>query len=112
MIEQASERVSVETELEKRGLLGLARECAYAHSVTVDDIFSRRRFRPMCQARALLCAALRCRGWSYPAIGLVMHLDHTTVIYAAKSVPSDDVVMVERSAKQTTLSEAIMAARL
>jgi chromosomal replication initiation ATPase DnaA len=103
---------SIETELEKRGLLGLARECAYAHSVSVDDIFSRRRFRPMCQARALMCAALRGRGWSYPAIALVMRLDHTTVMCAVKGVPSEEVVMVERTANQTTLADAIMAARL
>lgn len=45
---------------------------------------SRRRLGPITEARFGLYAALRLRGWSYPAIGQFIGRDHATVIYGAR----------------------------
>jgi len=111
VIEQIEERTNMEKELHRRGLLGIARECAHAHCVKLEEMFSERRYGPIVHARHLMCAVLRARGMSYPSIGRVMLLDHTTVMQAVKKVTEDDVLSIERSIDRTSFAEAIMMTR-
>lgn len=58
--------------------------CAELFDLDPKEMMSRRRIRPIAQARFALYAALRQRGWSYPAIGKFTGRDHATVIHGVR----------------------------
>lgn len=58
--------------------------CSELFDVPARDILSRRRIKPIAQARFALYAALRQRGWSYPRIGMFIGRDHATVIHGVR----------------------------
>lgn len=58
--------------------------CAELFDVPAADIMSRRRIKPIAQARFALYAALRQRGWSYPRIGMFIGRDHATVLHGVR----------------------------
>lgn len=62
----------------------IVNHCAELFDVSADDIMSRRRIRPITQARFALYAALRQRGWSYPRIGNFMGRDHSSVLVGVR----------------------------
>lgn len=65
---------------------GLAIRIARAHGVRSEDVLGPSRHPHLVAARRDLYAALRAKGWSYPAIGaFVGGRDHTTVMYALAS---------------------------
>ena len=61
--------------------------------VTSRDIFSRCRYRHVVIARADVMKRLREKGWSYPKIGSLLGMDHTTIMHH-----------VERKPKKTSVS--------
>jgi len=69
-------------ELEARELLADATRIALLYGVTAAELVSKDRHRPMAYARHHFWAELYSRGiWSYPAIGKLCGVDHTTVFY-------------------------------
>lgn len=74
---------SLVDELEERDLLELARECARACHVTVEQMLSQDRTSPATRARGAFYAALLDQGgWNPHAIGRLVHRHHSTVTYA------------------------------
>lgn len=63
----------------------LASNIAWARNVTISQILGGDRLRGPSNARAELCYALRYhseREWSYPEIGRLLELDHSTIMSA------------------------------
>ena len=55
------------------------------HPVTWEQIMSRRKPKPIADARAEAMAMIRDRlRWSYPMIGRYFGKDHSTVMYAVE----------------------------
>ena len=73
------------TPITKRDPDMLAAEIAAKHGVRVANMLGKGRFHHLVVARAELYATLRAWGWSYPAIGVFVGRDHTTVILALSS---------------------------
>lgn len=69
-------------ELEARDLLDLARKCARASHVTVEEMLSKDRTFPATRARAAFYAALIAEDWNPHAIGRLVHRHHSTITYA------------------------------
>jgi chromosomal replication initiation ATPase DnaA len=67
--------------LTERDLLELATSCAIEQHVTLTEMFSRSRLAPIVRARRSFFVALRDMGWSFPAIGRLVGMDHTTIIH-------------------------------
>jgi chromosomal replication initiation ATPase DnaA len=88
--------LSVEQELARRGLLALIEGIARAHHVTVAELIGRRRLSHIVKARHSAWLALRQRGWSYPAIGWLFGVDHTSVMSACRRKDSE----AERAAEE------------
>jgi chromosomal replication initiation ATPase DnaA len=72
--------------LEVRGLRELADTVARSHGVTVAEIASRSRSKPIAQARHYLMSELRAKGYSFPYIARMFDCDHTSVIAACNKV--------------------------
>ena len=94
---------SLVDELDARDLLELARKCARAAHVTLEEMLSEDRTAPATRARASFYAALVAEDWNPHAIGRLMHRHHSTVQYAldryapkraASSPPASGVVPV------------------
>lgn len=62
-------------------------KAATRHTITVRSLLSGTRRRNVTAARLEVMRFLRRRGYSYPQIGLVFGLDHSTVHYALKRHP-------------------------
>lgn len=62
----------------------IVREVASVHGMGIEDLLSRQRTRPVVRARWEAMVALRSTGRSYPQIGALFGLDHTTVMYGCK----------------------------
>jgi chromosomal replication initiation ATPase DnaA len=62
-----------------------AHRVARAYGLTVEQLMSRRRMRPLPDARHQLWRLLRARGWSFPRIARFANVDHSTVIYGLRS---------------------------
>lgn len=61
------------------------------YGVTLDDLFSTRRWQPLARARQdAMCLIRRLVGLSYPQIGRIFDRDHTTVLYACRVAGSLD----------------------
>lgn len=54
--------------------------------VTPREILGKSRVREIAHARQLTCSILRSDGMSYPRIGRMMGLDHSTVRHACEAV--------------------------
>lgn len=64
-------------------LEGLAIRIAEEHGVDVMDVLNDRRYKSISIARQHLAAIIRWTlGLSYPEIGYILGVDHTTVMYA------------------------------
>lgn len=57
--------------------------------VSIIDILSERRSRPIVNARCFVAQQLRKRGYSYPRIGAVMKRDHSSIINLCRRRPVD-----------------------
>ncbi len=68
--------------LNQRDLADIVDAVCARHRVTLDQVLSRNRCRPVSDARAEACAELYQLLNSYPAVAEVMGLDHTSVMYA------------------------------
>lgn len=58
--------------------------CAELFDLDPKDLIGRKRKRSVTRARFALYAALRQRGWSYPAIGKFIGRDHATIIHGVR----------------------------
>jgi hypothetical protein len=55
------------------------------HGVTLDDLFSERKWQPLAQARQEAMRLIRdVTDLSYPQIGRIFDRDHTTVMHACR----------------------------
>lgn len=54
-------------------------EVAKNHATTVNQILGKRRWTHIVEARREVAMRLREIGWSYPAIGFVLKIHHTSV---------------------------------
>lgn len=61
----------------------LKRVCAML-DVNQADVLGPRRYKRLVDARAIIAAALRERGWALTDIGRAMNRDHTTIISLLK----------------------------
>ena len=70
-------------ELKERDLLGVAKLCARAHGVTLEEMLGRRRFAAMAAARRDFYRELvEERGWSANAVGKFVGRDHASILLA------------------------------
>lgn len=70
--------------LMRRGLLQQVEKIAIVHATTIHEIASSSRMAHVARARHETMRLLRAKGLSYPAIGLIMDRDHTTVMAALR----------------------------
>ena len=77
--------MSITDELRRRGLLDVAEDIARGLHLTVEDMFSALRMRPIPEARRSFYGYLWSLGWSYQAIGRLVGRDHTTVMAALRA---------------------------
>lgn len=61
-------------------------EVADASGVPVRAIMGRSRIQRIARARQLTCYILRREGLSYPQIGRMLHIHHTTAMHAVRAV--------------------------
>lgn len=64
----------------------LAATAAYMFGVPRAAIFGRSRLAKVAEARMALAWALRQDQWSLESIGDYLHRDHTTIIYAVRTI--------------------------
>ena len=75
----------IKEEMVERKLWAFIEDVLKAHPVTWEDVCSKRRFRRTVVARHAVWRALReMHQFSYPAIGKMFNVDHTTVITALR----------------------------
>lgn len=80
----------IEARLARLGLLEWARRYVAPYNVTLADVLGRRRTATVSKARQRLLAVIRWTlGLSYPEIGILFDLDHSTVIAAVRNVERD-----------------------
>jgi len=72
--------------LDALGLGHLVRSAAKCHFCRPKDILGRRRLQHIVEARHDVCVMLRERGLSYPAIGALMGMEHTSVMHACGAI--------------------------
>lgn len=77
------------TRIEHRSKLAMnakaqCEEIAAKFGVTLDEVMDKTREKPVVQARHAIWAQLRHRGYSYPRIGSIFGVDHSTVISAVR----------------------------
>lgn len=84
-------RVSrVSTRLRRLGVYELAERIALSHGVDLVDVLGRRRHSELIPARHELWTVLRhSLDLSYPALGRVFEVDHTTVLSAVHDRESE-----------------------
>jgi chromosomal replication initiation ATPase DnaA len=83
--------LSLEQRLAQRGLLGEVERIAKRHHVTTSEMLGRRRLAHVVRARHAAWRELRARGLSYPAIGELWGVDHTTVLAACTKAVAEEV---------------------
>jgi len=83
--------LSLEQRLAQRGLLGAVEKVARRHHVTMGELLGRRRFKHIVAARHSAWRELRAKGLSYPAIGELWGVDHTTVLAACQKPAAEGV---------------------
>lgn len=72
-------------ELRERGMLDVVREVCAAHHVTIGQVCGRARHASIATARHAVWTLVRRRfGLSYPEIGELFGVDHTTVMAGVK----------------------------
>lgn len=65
----------------------IIKEVAIEFGVTINDLFGKRRVKKITTARQVACyLARRLTIRSYPEIGAIMNLDHTTVLHAYRKI--------------------------
>jgi chromosomal replication initiation ATPase DnaA len=85
-----------EAAIDVRGIMGALGHGTHADTllpglcerlgVTVDEMLSRGRTKQLAHARAIVCWALRQKGFSFPEIGRALGRDHTSVIPAVRKI--------------------------
>lgn len=83
--------LSLEQRLAQRGLLGAVEKVARRHHVTMGELLGRRRLAHVVRARHTAWRELRRMGLSYPAIGELWGVDHTTVLAACTKAVAEEV---------------------
>jgi len=78
--------LSLAQRIAARGLTGVLDAMSAAHCVTADEILGGSRLARVVLVRHALMRDLRARGYSYPEIGWLFGRNHTTVMYACRSV--------------------------
>lgn len=69
------------------GLFRVALEAVYAETgVPPSQIRGPSRIQRIAHARQRVCHILRQQGLSYPNIGMLLGIDHTTAIHACRAV--------------------------
>ncbi len=76
--------LSLSERLRMRGVYELVTDTAYSHRVSLSEVLSKSRKRPIAAARRAVCVALRARGLSLPEIGALIGRDHTTVLHSLR----------------------------
>lgn len=76
--------------LRARGLLPLALDVAQRNNLPLASLLGRSRYLSVCRARRELMFVLRQHALSYPEIGILLHRDHTTVMYAIRRYERDN----------------------
>lgn len=71
-------------ELEARGIYASASEFALEHGVTLEAVLGRSRTKAVVAARHALWRHVRALGLSYPEIGELFGVDHTSVYQACR----------------------------
>lgn len=66
----------------------VARVCKH-FGVTQAELTGPKRHAHLAQARHVLAWLLRERGFSFPAIGLCLQRDHTTIMHAVRKVDAE-----------------------
>jgi len=76
---------TTENALRRIGAWPLLERCAQTELVPPYDVISKRRTPAICRARDRLIFVLHSTlCWSYPEIGELFHMDHTTVMAAVR----------------------------
>lgn len=75
---------SVVEALEARGLLAPVADVLRSHNVTVFEACGRGRTSKVVKARHAAWSLLRERGFSYPEIGRIWGVDHSSVLTALR----------------------------
>lgn len=65
-------------------LLLLLEQVAEKHSLTAEDLISKRQWLEMMDARRDFAIQAREKGYSFPHIGRVLHRHHTTIVHLVK----------------------------
>lgn len=71
--------------LDKRDLWEPLGKIARANHVSLEECFSTSRKKHIVRARHAIWRMLRAEGWSYPGIGDLFGMDHTSVIAGVKA---------------------------
>lgn len=66
--------------------------CAELYGTTITDVLAGDRKRQSANARQASCWLLRRHGLSFPRIGELLDLDHTTVMYACRKIDSSAAI--------------------
>lgn len=61
-----------------------------ANKYRINDMHSRRRESHIVDQRRAVARKLRDKGYTYPAIGKVMHKDHTAIMYMVNDQHRDE----------------------
>lgn len=59
-------------------------EALNKHDASIEEVRGARRHKPLVDIRQKIAIELREKGYSYPAIGDIMHRDHTSIIHLVK----------------------------
>lgn len=70
---------------------------AHLHGMTLEEVMRKEKFRVHVAARRDCYAYLREQGWSYPEIGGLFKLDHTTVMWALCDDADKQAIKLERN---------------
>lgn len=75
----------IEEDLKARGLWDLVEEVAKSRYLLTDELLGRGRLAAICLARFELWSKLRERtGWGTPQLGLMLGVDHSTILAGVK----------------------------
>lgn len=86
--------------LESRGLRGLVDSACAETGISITEVIGRRRFASITRARHMLWFWLyRETGLSYPEIGRIFEVDHTTVLAAVHKIAREHAMPVFKRAQ-------------
>jgi len=74
-----------------KAILNIEKVVTNIYGVSLEDIMSRKRFKPMVNARRAYCFLLKyVLDWSYPMIGRHFKYDHSSIIHLVQTFDRKD----------------------